>query len=38
MLKDYFSIDFYLALGQGDEDGNDFDMTDIGVTYSVYFK
>ena len=38
MLKDYFSIDFYLALGQGDENGNDFDMTDIGVTYSVYFK
>ena len=38
MFRDYFSIDFYLALGQGDENGNDFDMTDIGITYSVYFK
>ena len=38
MLRDYFSIDFYLTLGQGDLDGNDFDMTDIGITYSVYFK
>ncbi len=37
MLKQYFSIDFYLAIGQGDIDGNDFDMTDIGVTYSIYF-
>jgi len=38
MFRDYFSIDFYLALGQGDENGNDFDMTDLGITYSVYFK
>lgn len=37
MLKNYFSVDFYLALGQGDIEGEDFDMTDIGVTYSVYF-
>ena len=38
MLREYFSIDFYLALGQGDIEGNDFDMTDLGVTYSIYFK
>lgn len=38
MLRDYFSIDFYLVYGQGDLDGNDFDMTDIGATYSIYFK
>ncbi len=38
MLRDYFSIDFYLTLGQGDLDGNDFDLTDIGITYSVYFN
>ena len=38
MLKDYFSIDFYLTLGQGDINGDDFDMTDLGVTYSIYFK
>lgn len=38
MLRDYFSIDFYLTLGQGDIDGDDFDMTDIGATYSIYFK
>ena len=38
MFRDYFSIDFYLALGQGDIEGNDFDMTDLGVTYSIYFK
>ncbi len=38
MLKEYFSIDFYLSLGQGDVNGNDFDATDIGITYSVYFK
>ena len=38
MLTDYFSIDFYLTIGQGDIGGNDFDMTDLGVTYSVYFK
>ena len=34
MLRDFFSIDFYLTLGQGD----DFDFSDLGVTYSVYFK
>jgi len=38
MLKEYFSVDFYLTIGQGDVDGNDFDMTDLGITYSVYFK
>ena len=38
MFRDYFSIDIYLSLGQGDENGNDFDMTDLGVTYSVYFN
>lgn len=38
MLRDYFSIDFYLALGKGDIDGDDFNLTDIGVTYSIYFK
>jgi len=38
MLRDYFSVDFYLTIGQGDIDGNDFDMTDLGITYSVYFK
>ena len=38
MLKDYFSVDFYLALGQGDFAGDDFDLTSLGVTYSVYFK
>jgi hypothetical protein len=38
MLRDYFSIDFYLIYGQGDLDGEDFDTTDIGITYSVYFK
>jgi hypothetical protein len=38
MLRDYFSIDFYLTLGQGDLDGDDFNLTDIGITYSVYFK
>ena len=38
MLRDYFSVDFYLTIGQGDIEGNDFDMTDIGVTYSIYFK
>lgn len=37
MLRDYFSIDFYLRIGQGDIDGVDFDATDLGVTYSVYF-
>jgi hypothetical protein len=38
MLKEYFSIDFYVAIGQGDFDGNDFDLTSLGVTYSVYFE
>ena len=38
MLRDYFSIDAYLLYGQGDLDGEDFDTTDIGVTYSIYFK
>lgn len=38
MLRDYFSIDFYLMLGQGDIEGEDFDMTNLGVTYSIYFK
>ena len=38
MLRDYFSVDFYLTIGQGDIDGDDFDMTDLGVTYSIYFK
>lgn len=38
MLKEYFSVDFYLNIGQGDIEGNDFDLTDIGITYSVYFK
>lgn len=38
MLRDYFSIDFYLTLGQGDIDGNNFDSTDIGITYSIYFE
>ena len=37
MLRDYFSIDLYLTLGQGDLDGDDFDLTDLGITYSVYF-
>ena len=37
MLRDYFSLDFYLTLGQGDLDGNDFNLTDLGVTYSIYF-
>ena len=37
MLRDYFSVDLYLALGQGDIDGDDFDLTDIGITYSIYF-
>ena len=32
MLRDSFSIDFYLTIGQGDRDGNEFDMTDLGVT------
>ena len=38
MLRDFFSIDFYLLFGQGDQDGEDFDITDLGITYSVYFK
>lgn len=39
MLADFFSIDFYLTIGQGDMDFfGDFDMTDLGVTYSIYFK
>lgn len=38
MLKDYFSIDLYLMLGQGDIEGEDFDMTRLGATYSIYFK
>lgn len=38
MFRDYFSIELYLSIGQGDIEGDDFDMTDIGVTYSVYFK
>ena len=38
LLRDYFSVDFYLTLGQGDLDGNDFNLTDLGITYSVYFK
>lgn len=37
MLRDYFSIDFYLMLGQGDIEGQDFDMTRLGVSYSIYF-
>jgi hypothetical protein len=38
MLREYFSIDFYLTLGSGDLDGNDFTLTDLGATYSVYFQ
>ncbi len=38
MLRDYFSLDLYLVLGAGELDGDDFDLTDIGVTYSVYFE
>jgi len=38
MLRDYFSIDAYLLYGQGDLDGEDFDTTDFGVTYSIYFN
>jgi hypothetical protein len=34
MFRDYFSIDFYLTYGQG----RDFDLTDLGITYSIYFK
>ena len=37
MLRDYFSLDLYLVLGAGELDGEDFDLTDIGVTYSIYF-
>jgi hypothetical protein len=37
MLRDYFSIDFSLIIGQGDLDGADFDMNSLGVTYSIYF-
>ena len=37
MLRDYFSIDFYLVLGQGDIGGSDFDLTDLGIAYSIYF-
>lgn len=37
MLRNYFSIDIYLNLGQGDIEGEDFDMTDLGITYSIYF-
>jgi hypothetical protein len=34
MFRDYFSIDFYLTYGKG----GDFDLTDLGITYSVYFN
>jgi hypothetical protein len=37
MLRDYFSIDFSLIIGQGDIEGEDFDMTSFGATYSIYF-
>ena len=38
MFRENFSIDFGLAIGQGDIDGEDFDYTDLGVSYSIYFK
>jgi hypothetical protein len=37
MLRDYFSVDLYLAIGQGEVDGDDFDLTDLGISYSIYF-
>ena len=36
-VKEYFSIDFALLLGQGDIEGDDIDITDLSVTYSLYF-
>ena len=37
MLRDYFSLDLYLVLGAGELDGDDFDLTNLGITYSIYF-